>query len=243
MSYDFIKYSGILNDFKIYTSNVDYEKLFNDISEETDKNILEITELYYKFFKAELDIENTASISITLNSCKKIDKIPVKAHLAVYKNFKYINTVTGLQEECNKISLNVCLPSYEYVSGSFEMLQQIYLLNFSLDDENEFKKFLYNIIFYAYIIFRDFKFHPMLTYLTHKDEIGSLVNLKNCFISLFGESNDCSVCLDQTTSTTICDHYLCQKCFSQLREKICPSCRCNLVDENSFPYEDINIDI
>ena len=82
----------------------------------------------------------------------------------------------------------------------------------------------------------------MLKYLNYKDNIESLLKIKNSFINLYGEINECSVCLDPTITTTICNHYLCQKCYSQLQEKICPSCREDLIDENNFGYEDMNID-
>lgn len=242
MNYDFVKYDGILNEFKISGSTIDYEKIFYDTSADIHNDIFDITNLYYDFFKLELNVENTASISIMLNSTRKIDKIPVKAHLAVLKKYKYINTQTGQQTEVNKISINICLHSYEHVTGNFEILQNIFILDFDIENENEFKKYLYNTIFYAYIIFKDFKYHPILKYFIHKDEIDSIVKLKSSFITLFGESDDCSVCLDQTIYKTMCNHYLCQKCFSQLKEKKCPSCRTELIEENNFSYEDLGIE-
>ena len=93
MTYDFIKQDGILYEFKIYNSKLDFEPLFNELSEEVKNDILYLTELYYNFFKEELSIENTTSVSISLNSVKKIDKIPIKAHISVSKNFKYINII------------------------------------------------------------------------------------------------------------------------------------------------------
>ena len=122
------------------------------------------------------------------------------------------------------------------------MFQNIYLLDFDINNENEFKKYLYNILFYAYIIVRDFKYHPMLRYLNHKDDIDSLIDIKQTFMRLYGDTNECSVCFEPTITLTICNHYLCQKCYSQLQEKICPSCRADLIDENNFGYEDINLE-
>jgi len=239
MNYDFIKYNSILTEFKIFSSNIDYEKIFSEVPNDIHKDIFDLTNLYYDFFISELKVENLASISIMLNSTKKIDKIPVKAHLVVLKNLKYVDTQTGEQKIANKISVNVCLHPYEHVSNNFEVLQNIFLLDFDIDNESEFKKNIYNTIFYAYIIFKDFKYHPMLKYLNHKDELNSILKLKTSFIRLFGETDDCSVCLEHTIYTTICNHYLCQKCFSQLREKICPSCRTDLIEENNFTYEDV----
>lgn len=242
MNYDFVNYDSILNEFKIYDSNIDYEKLFNELSEDIQKDILTLTDLYYKIFVTELQVENTTTLSIFLNSTKKIDKIPVKTHLGVFKNFKYMDQETGEEKVVNKISVNLCLHSHEHVSNNFEVLQNVFILDFDIENEIEFKKYLYNILFYAYIIFRDFKYHPMLKYLNHKNELDSLVKLKTSFIKLFGESDDCSVCLDQTIYKTTCNHYLCQKCFSQLKEKLCPSCRSDLIEQNSFSYEDFGVE-
>ena len=243
MTYDFLNPNGMLHEFKIYDSKINFEKLFNELSEEVKKDILFLTELHYNFFKEELLIDNTTSISITLNSVKKLDKIPIKAHISISKKYKYINMLNGNTLEVSKMSINICLPSYEYVSGTFEILQSIYLIDFDLEDENVFKKYLYNILFYSYIIIKDFQYHPMLKYLNYKDDIENLLNIKNSFIRLYGEINECSVCLENTTTFTICNHYLCQKCFSQLNDKVCPTCRADLLDENTYGYEDINMDL
>jgi len=162
MNYDFIKYDSILTEFKIFSSNIDYEKIFSEVPNDIHKDIFDLTNLYYDFFISELKVENLTSISIMLNSTKKIDKIPVKAHLVVLKNLKYVDTQTGEQKIANKISVNVCLHPYEHVSNNFEVLQNIFLLNFNIDNEIEFKKYIYNTIFYAYIIFKDFKYHSIL---------------------------------------------------------------------------------
>ena len=240
--YDFVKLEGMLYEFKIYDHKINFERLFNELTEEVKKDILYLTELHYKFFKEELLIEDTTSISINLSSVKKLDKIPIKAHISISKKYKYINMLNGNTLEVSKMSINICLPSYEYVSGTFEMLQSIYLIDFDLEDENVFKKYLYNILFYSHIIIRDFQFHPMLKLLNHKDEIENLLKIRNSFNRLYGEVNECPGCLEPTITSTICNHYLCQKCYSQLTDKICPICRTELVDENTFGYEDINID-
>ena len=243
MSYDFVKPDGMLCEFKIYNTKIDFEKLFNELPKDVKKDILCLTELHYLFFREELRIENTTSMSINLNSVKKIDKIPIKAYISLSKNYKYINILDGNYSETSKISIVICLPSYEYVSCNFEMLQSIYLIDFDLEDEYVFKKYLYNILFYSYIIIKDFQYHPMLKYLNYKDDIENLLNIKNSFIRLYGEINECSVCLENTTTFTICNHYLCQKCFSQLNDKVCPTCRADLLDENTYGYEDINMDL
>jgi hypothetical protein len=242
MTYEFVKLDGMLCEFKIYDSKVNFEKLFNELTEDNKNDILNLTLLHFNFLREQLNMENTTSISITLDSVKKIEKIPIKVNICVTKNFKYINIVNGNQQETTKISVNICLPSYENVAGVFEMYQNIYLVDFDLNNDDEFKKYLYNILFYAYILIRDFKFHPMLRYLNHKDDINNLVDIKQTFIRLYGDTNECSVCLEPTITYTICNHCLCQKCYSQLQEKVCPSCRADLIDEDNFGYEDINLE-
>ena len=140
MTYDFVELDGILCEFKIYDYKIDFESLFNQLSDEVRNDLSYLTDLHYEFFKKELNVENTTSISISLNSVKKIDKIPIKAHISIWKNYKYISIVNGDQRETTKICVNICLPSYEYVLGTFEMLQSSYLINFNLEDEIEFKK-------------------------------------------------------------------------------------------------------
>ena len=71
MNYDFIKYDSILSEFKVYTSNIDYEKIFCEVPNDIHKDIFDLTNLYYDFFISELKVENTASISVMLNSTKK----------------------------------------------------------------------------------------------------------------------------------------------------------------------------
>lgn len=241
MTYEFIKLSGMLNEFKIYKTKIDFEKSFNELTDDVKKDLCDLTILYYDFFIEELNNENVDNISISLNSVKKIDKIPVKSHISISKKFQFLNIITGCSSFTTKISVNLCLPSYESVEGydMFEILQSLYLIGCNLQNEHEFKKYLYNILFYGYILIKDFEYHPMLKYLNHKDNIETLLKIKYSFIRLYGEINECSVCLENTVTKTICGHSLCQKCYSQLQEKKCPTCRSELIDENIFRYDDI----
>ena len=93
MTYEFVKLDGMLCEFKIYDSKVDFEKLFNELADDIKKDILKLTLLHFKFLKEQLSIENTTSISITLDSVKKIVKIPIRVNICVTKNFKYIKNL------------------------------------------------------------------------------------------------------------------------------------------------------
>ena len=70
------------------------------------------------------------------------------------------------------------------------------------------------------------------------DDIENLIDLKNIHIKLFGEHNECSICLEGTIGKTICNHNLCQKCYCKLQTKKCPMCRTLLCDENEI-YESV----
>ena len=177
MVYDFIKLDGMLNEFKIYNSKIDFEKLFNELADYVKEDIFELTNIYYDFFSEQFKDKNIINLSTTLNPIKKIDNIYYNAHLFIVNDFKYVNMRSGNQVEITKISINICLPSSEHVSGIFQTCQSIYLLDFDMEDENEFKKHIYNILFYCYIIIRDFRYHPLLRYLNHKDEIESLLKI------------------------------------------------------------------
>jgi uncharacterized protein with PIN domain len=46
------------------------------------------------------------------------------------------------------------------------------------------------------------------------------------------EENVCSVCLEETVTTTPCEHHLCFECWEKLEQKRCPLCR------GEIEYED-----
>lgn len=50
------------------------------------------------------------------------------------------------------------------------------------------------------------------------------------------EENVCSVCLEETVTTTPCEHHLCFECWEKLEQKCCPLCRAGI------EYEDIEDD-
>jgi hypothetical protein len=51
--------------------------------------------------------------------------------------------------------------------------------------------------------------------------------------------NECPVCMEETFSSTICDHPLCRCCFQKLMKSQCPTCRQPLaLDEDDSDVED-----
>jgi hypothetical protein len=227
MDTKFIKYSGIQKEFKIYSTQVDYENLFNNLSEEIREELKLLTEYYFQYIKTQLENLNTVTLKIYHD--KKIDNIPMYLHLYVITDYKpFINIPASI----TKIGINLTLPENEYISSDYYyLLQNIYILGCNTDNDNEFKNYIYNILFYAYIICKDYQYHPMLSYLNHRDDIPELLKIAKAHINLFGEKINCCVCMEQTITKTTCGHQLCQKCFCSLSKKICPLCRKVLINE------------
>jgi hypothetical protein len=235
MSFSFIEADYIVKETKLYTSKVDYEKLFIDLPDDVKDSLLTLTNYLYSFFSETLKNNNTSTIHV--NCVKKIDNIPIKLYFYIIKNFKQY--LTG--NETIKLGFNISIPSHEHVNKlDYDIFQNIFILNVNIEDPNIFKNYIYNICFYCYIVLRDFRFNPMLNYLNHSEDIDELLLIKNALINLFGNKYECTVCMEQTITKTECNHPLCQKCFSSLEQKTCPICRNELVDENDY---DIGIDI
>ena len=228
----FLKLDGWLYEFK-YNSAVDYEKIFNNISNDTKNDLLIVSDYYYYYLSNE--IKNKTSISSAIHSLKKINNMPVKIYLYIVTNYKEYHN----DQECVKIGINVSLLIKDHVNKyEYDLLQHIFILNCDISNENCFKNYLYNILFYTHIVLKDFEYHQLLYYIHHKDDIDNLVNIKLSFIRLFGDKhNECSVCYENTIMKTVCNHYLCQKCFCSLIEKTCPLCRENLLSDDEYSYD------
>lgn len=237
--FKFIKFDGIIKEID-YNSLVDYEKIFNKLSTDIIEDLIIVTEYYYSLLKKDIENDSINNIIYNISSVKEINGIPIKINLYILTNYKrYID-----DKESVKIGINVCLPIDEYINSEmYELLQHIYFLNCDITNDNNLKNYLYNILFYAHIIIKNFKYHPLLFHLHHEDDIKNIVNIKSSFIKLFGEFNKCCVCYENTITYTICKHYLCQLCYSKLTEKKCPICRNYLSNENSDYTYEINMDM
>jgi len=217
----FINYSGILKEFIIYKSSIDYEDIFNNLPNDTADELDALTEYYFDYLFRE--IQNINVISTRIHSITHIDGLPVIANLYITKNFRQYLSIVPI---INKIGINISLPIKDCImKKSSESLQHIYIMNFDIENEDNFKNYIYNILFYTYIIIHDFKYNPLLKYLNHKNEINDLVKLQLLHLKLFNIVNECSVCFESTITKTICNHVICQKCYCSLNSKICPICR------------------
>ena len=230
MEYTFINYDGMINETKLYNSIVNYENLFNEIDSDDIILLKRLTSYYYKYFK-----ENCYS-SILIEPIKKIDGIQIRIHIYISNIYDYIG-----QRTSTKLGINVSLSPHEYINPeNYDVIQNIYLKGCDLNDENIFKNYIYNILFYTKVIIKDFKFHPMLCYLNHIDDIPNILEIKDAILQLFGDSIECSVCLEKTITKTICNHGLCQICYSNLITKSCPMCRqVLLTDELMEEYNEL----
>ena len=230
----FLMYNSILKEFRCFETNVNYEKIFNELDEDIKSDLELLTEYYY----IDLIGQNTLTNFVNLQCIKNISTLPVRFNIYYIKDYKLFSIQT--EPGCKKIGLSIYLPSKEILNLNEEdgMLQNI---NFIMKNDitiDEFKNYIYNILFYAHIIVKNFIYNPILKYIYHYDDIENLIDLKNIHIKLFGEHNECSLCLEGTIGKTICNHNLCQKCYCKLQTKKCPMCRTLLCDENEI-YESV----
>lgn len=222
MSKTFIKYKQIVSEFKAYKSIVNYENYFNNLPNNIKHDLNFLTDYHYKDFKKN-EMDEILTITLKIPSVKKINGLPISMNLYLVKDCQLTPFLEGLT---NKIGINVCLYSKQHISDdSSDLLQNIYLLDCNINNEDNFKNYIYNILFYGHMIIKYFEYHPLLKFIYHKDDIPNLVNIRQTYIRVFGEENTCSVCMEQTITKTICGHYICQECFCLLDKKICPLCR------------------
>ena len=203
--------SNFLTEFNEYISDVDYEYIFNTLSSETMYDLIKLSEYYIDFFYKigiqSMDFDH----NLFLDSVCRISEIDIEINL-------YLTTY-------GKIGIHVSLKNNDPINPNFEILQHIYFINVNYANKVEFTNYIFNILFYAYIICSQFKFNPLLMYLYHKDDLDTLIEIRKRNIRLFNNDENCCVCNEQTITKTICKHTICQACFSSLIEKRCPLCR------------------
>ncbi len=226
MPINFIEPSFMTNEYKIYMSNVDYEKKFNELSTQEKEQIDILSELYINYIFTELEYYNSSNYTIPHTVFQ--DGLPIIFKIYVNKNIYNEN-----DEKC-RIGLNISMNLKNYINEDY-MLYTIYYTNCILSEE-EMKKYVANILFFILIICREFKYSPVLKYLCHQDDVDKLESIGKVHINLFGTNLDCSVCLDNCIDKTVCKHPICLKCYSHLDKKICPICRKVLKSESIETY-------
>jgi len=219
-------------EFKLFKSEVDYEYIFNNLEYGIKVDLYFLTNYYYISLLEKL--KDSLTLNLIIPNVKSINGIPVKVYLYIVKDYK--TSVDNINERTNmKIGLNVCLNSKDYYTiDTTESLQTIYFLNCDTTDKEVFINYIYNLLFYTHIIMNEFCYNPLLKNIYHREDIQKFAAIKSAHIRLFGEFEQCSVCLENTTSMTECKHMLCQKCACSLVKKICPICRRSIDNEDDL---------
>ena len=218
-------------ELKGYKSKINYENIFYGLEETVKTDIFHETEKFFNIFNDELKLDNnTSSTTFIEHPLKKISDLSIDIELYALKH-TFNETITG------KIGFNIYLQDTEYST----ILQSFQINNFDMSNDHIFKNYIYNVIFYIYIVLRDFKYNKLFHSIYHKDDIEFMAESKLRTIRLFGDNEeiDCCVCLENTVSKTICNHYLCHYCYSKLAPKMCPLCR--TLFENDGYNDQVNI--
>jgi len=159
---------------------------------------------------------------------------------------KHIFTITEIQE----LKVGVCLEKETHhavrvefrISLSFGWGKTVY--KYSMIDIEDFKTFMNHILPTLRFDKKEGIFIHNLDTLqglpeaykyqrTHYSSQKNYDHLISTKLSVETEYNTCSVCLDSTKSTTICNHHLCHNCEGQLKKACCPECRRDLYSEDS----------
>ena len=232
----FIKYDSLNMEFKLFKSEVDYEYIFDNLDDDIKDDLCFLTTFYYERLIEELG--DMVSLNLLIPSIKNIDSIPVKIFLYIVKDYKILIDGNSEQHSKVKIGINICLYAKDhYIVDRTESLQTLYFLNCDTANQEMFKNYIYNLLFYTHIIMNEFSFHPLLKNLYHEQDIDKFAEIKSAHIRLFGEFKQCSVCMENTTSSTKCNHMLCQKCACNLQKKICPICRRSISIEDNMEIQ------
>jgi len=214
-----IQYDSILSEDKIFKTKVDYEKLFEEVSDDIKNNFEELTEYYFNNIYPGID--NVTSIFQTISNID-FEELQIIIKIYISKDYKNFFDLTSTQLKIGCSAWLDC--NYNYINFDYP-LQNIWIIYDISEGEEIFKDVIYSILFYAYIIKRDFKYNSLLTFLNHEEDIEDLVNVKEIYIKLYGNDKECCVCGEKTQDKTVCNHTICQKCYTKLEKKICPICR------------------
>lgn len=113
-----------------------------------------------------------------------------------------------------------CIGYHEYFRKDFDL---------KTIDPDEIKKVLEQVI----LILNNLTFNRLRGVLIEKNQ-STIPDLALLWKKLIVAENlewsiqECVVCMEDTFSTTICDHPLCRLCFQKLKQQKCPSCRQSL---------------
>lgn len=220
---NFINTNGFINEILTYTSNVNYKQIYENLPDEIKVDLLDEAKACSKLLITDEDDDITVSsyISIAYESeLSAISEIPIEIELFIGKYKKAPHRVGFIVYVKNSCFSN--------------RIQSFYLRIDDLSYETIING-LYNVLFYMYVVVREFKYNPLFHSIYHRDEIDEMIKIRLRRLRLFGNDDmKCPICMETTIVTTYCNHYLCQRCFAKLNNRICPICR-ELLDTHRHP--------
>lgn len=206
--------NGFLIEISGFETKVTYKDIFDNLDDILKLDLLQESEYYMTLLSSHRYFEFETTINFYIDCFEDVCDMDVDIEFFINKN-----------DQNNRIGFNVYMKN----TGLGIMLQSFEITNFDIDDENVLVNYIFNTIFYIHLFVRHFKYDSLFMYLYHPVDLDDLIAIRNRRIRLFGNSDmECSVCLNKCILKTSCKHYLCQSCFSQLDNKICPLCRNNL---------------
>ena len=78
----FLMYNSILKEFRCFETNVNYEKIFNELDEDIKSDLELLTEYYY----IDLIGQNTLTNFVNLQCIKNISTLPVRFNIYYIKD-------------------------------------------------------------------------------------------------------------------------------------------------------------
>ena len=234
MVYTFIPISYSINELSnYYKSNINYSEIFDALDSSTKNDLEFLTNVLYE--NNVKNIDGTRQTAFFLDGIQKIDFR--ECTFQIYVNEKQLDFKTG--KFSPKIGVLISMVNNDYLGNTPDLLQNIYISNFDIVDESNYKNVIYNILFMCHIIITNFKYSPLFYNVYHGNDLKQMIEIRKKNIKLFGNYTECSVCYEQTITYTDCKHYLCQKCYTSLDAKICPMCRecISINDLNDQEYQ------
>ena len=150
---------------------------------------------------------------------RKIDNLKLDVFIKTFKNFNSVMKIYLLIEDALPEFFCIdddCVGYHEYFRKDFELKST---------DPAEIKKIIEQIL----VVINNLEFCRLHGRLVEKGKQPPDTSLlwKKLIVAenIEWKVNECPACMEETFSTTICDHPLCRYCFQKLRKTQCPTCR------------------
>ena len=185
---------------------------------------------YSNLIYMEFDIFNKSSYFLDISN--NIDNINVEIEiiripLKKTKREIYRLVVTPLYFEN--------LKPFKYESNIFEFAE----INRNINNDI---KYFYNFMKKIILKMNELKFNLLYNKFTTELE-EEKIKLESIIFKKFYDTENCCICIEETTCKTICNHTICLKCYNSLVNKSdtdiikCPICR-NILRDYNFDLED-----